>query len=417
MTIEQAIYGGQGGGGYRFLARSPGFADDWLADAERLCTGFGERPASASCPEALFVRPMGKARIAVVQVADQGRDDAGRPGALAFRLLVLPTRLYRELGSDPFRIADTFPPSWHARGDLPTLGWAVGAPSKRTVAQLRHVLDQPTGPTLLGGAQALLDGGRLVLERNEPAPQLVRDLWSLLPSEERGRLWPATFCFSNAHRFHVAVTPRASGPEFAGYLPEDQAGDYPEGRYELALQTAVESGNQQELDGLLARRSRAEAMRLALGLLIVTVIVAVVTGVSVPGPAPVPTPTSRARVERPNLPSPEQCPRLSADERRQLTGRVSDLGRRLGVELPAGTDDAELNQALDLLDKRLGAPDPRRAAGPLANLGAFQRQVRGLLWKHHVAGYDDLRLKTPELIDRLRDQLIRQGTIKEDRGG
>ena len=30
MVIEQALYGGQDAGGYRFLARSPGFGDDWL---------------------------------------------------------------------------------------------------------------------------------------------------------------------------------------------------------------------------------------------------------------------------------------------------------------------------------------------------------------------------------------------------
>ena len=39
-------HGSQGAGGYRFLARSPGFRDEWLAEAERLCTGFGERRPS-----------------------------------------------------------------------------------------------------------------------------------------------------------------------------------------------------------------------------------------------------------------------------------------------------------------------------------------------------------------------------------
>src|SRR5436309_4903495 len=89
ILLEQALYGGHDSGGYRFLARSPGFLDDWLPAAERLCTGFGNRPADVACPAAVFAQPLGKRHVAVVQVADQGTDDAGRPGALGFRLLVL----------------------------------------------------------------------------------------------------------------------------------------------------------------------------------------------------------------------------------------------------------------------------------------------------------------------------------------
>ncbi len=115
--IEQAIYGCQDAGGYRFLGRSAGFSDEWLPEAERLCTGFGERPAGVSCPSCVFATPLGTGHVAVVQVADQGADDAGRPGALGFRLLVLPRALYGDLGGDPFRIAEEFPPSWEARGE------------------------------------------------------------------------------------------------------------------------------------------------------------------------------------------------------------------------------------------------------------------------------------------------------------
>ena len=32
--IEQAIYGCQDAGGYRFLGRSPGFRDEWLREAD-----------------------------------------------------------------------------------------------------------------------------------------------------------------------------------------------------------------------------------------------------------------------------------------------------------------------------------------------------------------------------------------------
>src|SRR5579883_2305933 len=110
LFIEQAIYGSQGAGGYRFLARSPGFLDDWLPEAQRLCTAFGERPAGVPCPAAVFAQPLGKQHVAVVQVADQGTDDAGRPGALGFRLLVLPRPIYSRWIGDPFLVAEHFPP-------------------------------------------------------------------------------------------------------------------------------------------------------------------------------------------------------------------------------------------------------------------------------------------------------------------
>src|SRR5207249_2574444 len=44
MLIEQALFGRESSQAHQFLARSPGFGDEWLEEAERLCIGFGERP-------------------------------------------------------------------------------------------------------------------------------------------------------------------------------------------------------------------------------------------------------------------------------------------------------------------------------------------------------------------------------------
>src|SRR6266851_3263185 len=148
IPIEQAIYGAFDGGGYRFVARSPGFREEWLAEAERLCTGFGERPAGVACPSAVFAQPLGRKHVAIIQVADQGIDDAGRPGALGFHLLVLPRLAYRGFGGDPFALAERQPPSWHSRGDLPTLEWPAEPPPPRTVAEVRRVLQRSDGPNL-----------------------------------------------------------------------------------------------------------------------------------------------------------------------------------------------------------------------------------------------------------------------------
>src|SRR5262245_5224006 len=133
MLIEQALYGSRDAAGYRFLARSPGFRDDWLPEAERLCTDFGERPAGVACPACVFALPLGPRHVAVVQAAERGADDAGRPGALTFRILAVPRDLYADLGGDPFFLADAFPPPWDADGSLPALSWTADPPPLRTV--------------------------------------------------------------------------------------------------------------------------------------------------------------------------------------------------------------------------------------------------------------------------------------------
>jgi hypothetical protein len=419
-VIEQAIYGGQGEGGYRFLARSPGFREEWLGEAERLFTGFGERPAGVSCPGCVFARPFDRDRVAVVQVADQGADDAGRPGALGFRLLVLPKRLYEEVGADPFFIAERLPPPWAMRGDLPTLEWTAGAAPARTVATLQQVLEVPNSATLLGGAQALLDGARLVFERTAPDERLVRSLWALLPHSTRNELWPTSFSFGNAHRFSVAVVPRASGPAYAGYLHEEQAGDYPEGRYELALQTAVESGDQHAVDALFARRSRSQMMRLAVALLAVFAVLGV--GIVLVGPTPQarrPAPATAPARPRPELLPAEQYPPFGDAERLRLAKRLHELGQRLRVALPAGTTDADLTVDLRAIDAalgaRLGGAAGPRDPGSLADYGAIPRQLRALLWKHEVAGYKEANLNTLELLERLEQQPAVRQALGEGR--
>lgn len=82
--------------------------------------------------------------------------------------------------------------------------------------------------------------------------------------------------------FHVLVVPRAITEDYPFYHFEEQAGDYPEGRYESSLQHAVESGDQPLLDSLLNRCSRTEMIRLALWLLaafiLIPLIVALIPG-------------------------------------------------------------------------------------------------------------------------------------------
>jgi hypothetical protein len=302
IVIEQAILI-RDRGSSRFLARSPGFLDDWQREAERLATQFGKRPAGVTCPAAVFAQPLGKQHVAIVQVADQGSDEAGRPAALGFHFLIVPKDAYVRMWGDPFPLAERATPIWHARGQLPALSWPAEPLPPRTVAEVRRVLQRTKGaalpedeeippdwdrndmvtpensesPALLGGTQVLVDGGRLVFERPGPDTGLLSGLWTLLPTSTRNRLWPASFAFSNALGFDALVVPTGTrlDDSYAGYTNEDQACEYPQGYYELNLQIAAEVGNQADLDSLLRRRSWGETWRLGLTLLVVFTVLAV----------------------------------------------------------------------------------------------------------------------------------------------
>lgn len=404
--IEQALYGSQDVGGYRFLARSAGFRDDWLPTAERLCTGFGERPAGVACPACLFARPLGKQHVAVVQVADRGTDDAGRPGALGFYLLVLPVAAYTNLGGDPFVVADRFPPPWDARGEVPVLLWPEEPLPPRTVEQVQQVLQRPDGPALLGAAQVLVDGGRVVFERPVPDTSLMRSLWALLPTTTRGRLWPAGFAFGNALGFDALVVPRAAGKEYDRYVTEEQAADYPAGRYEHNLQVAAEAGDQPSLDALFARRSGSDTLRLGLILVIFLSLAALLVTWLIPErkPAAEPKPaaprTTPGRDALPVLP-PFKTP--SEPERKELTQKLHDLAGKLGLAPPLPESAEGLLEVIDQhLARRRPPPDP----WPVSAFRPLEWQVRVLLWKQGVDGYDKAGLTPGEMIDRLAKKVL-----------
>jgi hypothetical protein len=299
ILFEQALYRRQADEPPLLLARSAGFVDDWLVEAQRLLMAFGERPPGAACPSAVFAHPFGKKHVAVVQVAGQGQ------AGLDFHLLIVPRLAYTKYLGDPFLLCERLPPDWEARGQLPTLSWPVGPLPRRTVAEVQAVLrrlkrgalgedeeipegqiertvENSEGPALLGGVQALIDGGKVVFERPGPDTQLMRGLWTLLPTSTRSHLWPASFAFSNELHFDALIVHRARPDDFPGYLTEDQAADYPEGRYELQLQMAAESGDQAELDSLLGRRSPHQTWRLGLIILVLFILLAVVSRLLVP---------------------------------------------------------------------------------------------------------------------------------------
>lgn len=407
ILIEQAIYSNAGPGGYRFQARSRGFTDDWLPEAEKLCSGFGERPADVACPECVFAQPFGKEHVAVVQVADLGADDAGRPGALGFRLLILPRKAYVGLIGDPFFVASSFPPSWQDKEELPTLSWPAEPLPSRTVEQVQKVLKEGNGPVLLGGVQALVDGCRLVFERPAPATPLLRDLWMLLPSSTRCTLWPASFAFGNSLGFDVLVVPKNN--EGAGYLTEDQSGDYPQGRYELNLQIAAEDGNQRALDSLFARRNSVQTLRLSFILLIVVSIIAVVARWLTAPDRPV---VPQRPVHHITVPPIEgKFASLDKDMSAKVVKRLHELNTRL--DYPAQPQHASLKDLIQALDQQLGTPDAERDCGKIPYHKRSELQLRVILWKNHVKEFSDRNLNAEELVERLEKKLLADRAKKD----
>jgi hypothetical protein len=308
IPIEQAVYRRPPGAAPALLARSPGFAEEWLPAVNDLLTGFGERPPGVACPAAVFARPLGKEHVAIVQVADLD-DERREDPPLGFRVLVLLRRPYVSYLGDPFAIADRFPPPWPSAGLLENLSMPAESLPARTVADVQRVLkrvkahalredeEPPTfaedperavavaeSPALLGGVQVLVDGGRVMFERPGPDTELMRGLWTLLPTQTRCELWPASFAFDNALGFDALIVPAGLGAHYEGYTNEDQAAEYPQGSYELRLQIAAEAGDQQELDVLFARRSFREMWKLGLTMLIGLAILVGVLRLTAPAP-------------------------------------------------------------------------------------------------------------------------------------
>jgi hypothetical protein len=288
IDVQQALYHRDDDQPPVLVARSPAFADAWLIETERLIVGFGARPVGIPCPLAVFALPLTSAKVAIVRVAVQAnRADS----LLAFHVLVMERSAYERHAGDPFVLARMLPTAWEDRGELPALSWPAEPPTPRTVADVQAVLrrvkasalgededpESPTfertpenseSPALLGGVQILVDGGKLVFVRPKGDLPLVEGLWTLLPYSTRCKIWPASFAFSNDLGFDVIVVPRLNLGDFEGYTSEEQAALSPAGSYELALQTAAESGDQRDLETVFRRRNSNEILRLAMYLII-----------------------------------------------------------------------------------------------------------------------------------------------------
>jgi hypothetical protein len=246
--VDQAVFHGT-----EPMARSADFIDEYVELAQRMIDSLA---LASGDGEALISYRWRNDVVAVCQTR-----------GTTVRVLAVPGSLYR-LVHDPFRLTREWAPEFNARGELPALPWIHGRPEPRQIEEVQKVLREGDGPTLLGAAQVLVDGGRLVFERSRADQPLIEQIWMLLPDSVRGELSIATFARSNQLKFDVVIAPTVDSEQFPRYMTERLAGDYPEGRYELAVQMAVEANNEGQMLELFARRSGSQAMRLAWTLLI-----------------------------------------------------------------------------------------------------------------------------------------------------
>ncbi len=119
------------------------------------------------------------------------------------------------------------------------------------------------------------------------------------------------------------------------------------------------------------------------------------------------------------LPSEETLKPWTPDDRTRFAARLEKLGRSLGLTFRAGKNESALVEAVASLDRQLDQKRdrtrPARDAGKLAELGSAQSQLRAVLWKNGVKEYDVIALNPVELLERLEEQLVRDGIIKEDK--
>lgn len=205
VRFEQAVYGSFAfrDDGYAMLAQSPGCRAEWLAEFRAACQKFGERPAGTGDFPGLFALKLPSGVWAVVGVSPQGRDDRGRPGALAFHGLFLTPREYRKAGNGPFRLAPAIRAEWPGPVDALPKG----------VLKLVQDPETPGHPDSRASAvaTALAKGGRVAIEADRPADKLAGDVWAGLPLHVREGLSVATWTFGNANAFHLCAVPKLAG--------------------------------------------------------------------------------------------------------------------------------------------------------------------------------------------------------------
>ena len=326
VRYEQAVYGSFPfwDRGYALLAASPGCRSEWLAEFQAVCQRYGEPPPGMGASEAMFSLRLPCGVWAVVGVAPQGRDDRGRPGALAFHGRFLKRREFARIDFDPFQLDQDFRQWKSAPAALPA------------GTCLRDKVDphqgRPVSPEAQRIAEALIQGGRVAVEADTPIDELASQVWRALPARVRRRASVATMAYSAAPRFHLMALPRLRGADLdpSYRTPEDLAAPRDSWRGPsrrvvlgtLALGAAIVAGaiGLTQLGGHDPDRDRA-------------------------GPRPAASPGG-ATPNDPAPPRPDVAAPVDPDERQRVMEGLLDLAGRFGLTAVAPDDPTALMAAI-----------------------------------------------------------------------
>ncbi|MGL4422997.1 MAG: hypothetical protein ACRCZF_20200, partial [Gemmataceae bacterium] len=184
------------------------------------------------------------------------------PGPLGpFRCAIGPRETFDWLGplpgewlrTGPIGDADRFP------SDLPL-----------QIDQLHETMKTADGPLVYGMVQSLLDGHPIRLLQAEPLTEWAM-VWALLPLAERLSMRFATWSPVELPGVRVVVGPTLAPGQG---MDAERLRDYPAGRYETAMQLAIENRDAESYATLLARRTSADVLRTAITMLLLAVLIA-----------------------------------------------------------------------------------------------------------------------------------------------
>ena len=224
IQVEQAVFGSFPfwDRGYDLLARSAACRPDWLAEFRAACAKIGERPRGVERASGLFAIRLTSGPWLIAGFSDAGRDDRGRPGALAFHGLFVADADYRHLDAWPFTLAESLRTRW-GPDDLDRPLDSLRLQSGPDPSSGRVPGDDPMADA---ASAAILEGRAVVVESPSPIEELARLVWTALPKAVRARSSLATWTFAADSPFVLSGTPKASSslPEGPLVLRADSFG-------------------------------------------------------------------------------------------------------------------------------------------------------------------------------------------------
>lgn len=349
IPFEQAVYGSFPfwDRGYAVLAHSPRCRAEWLAELKAACQRYGERPSGAAEAGGLLAQRLASGPWMIVRPSEQGCDDQGRPGALAFHALFVSPADYRKAGCDPFAFIAALKADWTAE----TRSLRSG------VCEIEPEEGGPDDPRAASIVDALAGGRHVALEADGPIDALARQVWRALPGHVRERASVATWAFRNAPEFDLIALPRivSEGPVLSPSSSPAARIAFPSTRTAIFLALAVIVTAVSF--GLTLRHSRGRT-----------------------GPAPVVASPPTTPPDRSHYRDESSDP----DERRRVSEALTEAAERFGLTVP--DDRADPSALMALWARELRYDGPRLSADERGRLShtAGRDAALALRWDEHV---------------------------------